>query len=268
MILSKRVSLENKQLDEISDRIVITGIDEAAGKDTLNTTAAAGWMGTRITQQRRDTLDVTVRFRILADKRMMSTRETILEKVNTWAANNSGGWLRVGHKPNRALQVILVQPATVADPWDWTNEYTIVFRAYAVPYWEFDGSVPQWVFPEGSPSASGTGSITIGGSAKAQLGVIVNNKSGKDINNISIQVGSRTIAFKGLALRANQQLIIGYKRTAEIFVPEFRIGNTSVMAARTPESDDEFDLSPGTKTVKWSAERAISFTIAFRERYI
>lgn len=44
MILSRRVSLDNKQLDEVSKRIVITGIEEAAGKDTLNTAcpAAAG----------------------------------------------------------------------------------------------------------------------------------------------------------------------------------------------------------------------------------
>lgn len=265
MILSKRVSLNDKQLDEISNRIVITGIEEAAGKDTLNTTAAAGWMGTRITQQRRDTLDVTVRFRILAEKRMMQTRETILEKVNEWASTNSGGWLRVGHKENRRLQVVLVQPAAMGDPWNWTNEYTIVFRAFSVPYWEFDGAVPQWSY---NVSASGTGSISIGGNAPTQLSVIVTNKSGKTINSISISIGSKTIAFTGLGLLANQQLIIGYTRSAEVCVPFFRIGSISVMAARTPTSADEFNMTPGTKTVRWTAERAVQVQIAFTERYL
>ena len=265
MILSKRVSLNNIWLDELSNRIVITGIEEAAGKDTLNTTAAAGWMGTRITQQRRDTLDVTVRFRILAEKRMMQTRETILEKVNEWASTNSGGWLRVGHKENRRLQVVLVQTAAMGDPWNWTNEYTIVFRAFSVPYWEFDGAVPQWSY---NVSASGTGSISIGGNAPTQLSVIVTNKSGKTINSVSITIGSKTIAFTGLGLLANQQLIIGYTRSAEVCVPFFRIGSTSVMAARTPTSADEFDMTPGTKTVRWTAERAVQVQIAFTERYL
>lgn len=267
MILSKRVSLNDKQLDEVSNRIVITAIEEAAGKETLNTTAAAGWMGTRITQQRRDTLDVTVRFRILVEKRMMHIRETVLERVNEWASQNSGGWLRISHKPNRRLQVVLAQPAAIMDPWNWTDEYTLIFRAYSVPYWEYDGQgVVNWATTKAA--ASGTGSITIGGTARAQLGVSVTNKSGKDINNISITIGSRTIAFRGLALRANQQLMIAYKRTAEICVPEMKINGTSVMAARTPESDDEFDLTPGTKAIKWTADRAVDIQISYRERYL
>lgn len=265
MILSRRVSLDNKQLDEVNKRIVITGIEEAAGKDTLNTAAAAGWMGTRITQQRRDTLDVTVRFRILAEKRLMATREEILDKVNAWAASGSGGWLRIDHKQNRRLQVILVQPAAMGDPWNWTNEYTLVFRAYSVPYWEYDGTVPQYGF---DVAAKGTGSITIQGSARTQLSVQVSNRSGKDINNVSVTIGSKKIAFKGLALKANQQLIMGYDRTAETCVPYFRIGNTSVMAARTPDSADEFDVTPGSKTVKWEADRAVQVLIIYRERYI
>lgn len=267
MILSRRVSLDNKQLDEISNRIVITGVEEAAGKDTLNTAAAAGWMGTRITQQRRDTLDVTVKFRILAEKRMLSTRETVLERVNEWAGANSGGWLRLSHKPNRRLQVILVQPAAMMDPWNWTNEYTLVFRAYSVPYWEYDGQgVVNWTTP--TPKASGTGTITVGGSAKTQADVFIANRSGKDINNISVSIGGRTIAFRGLALQANKQLIIAHNRTAEACIPTFRIGNTSVMAARTPESADEFDLTPGSKNVKWTADRAIDIQMYWRERYL
>ena len=265
MILSRRVSLDNKQLDEVSNRIVITGIEEAAGKDTLNTAAAAGWMGTRITQQRRDTLDVTVRFRILTEKRLMATREAVLDKVNEWAAAGSGGWLRIDHKPNRRLQVILVQQAATGDAWNWTGEYSLVFRAYAVPYWEYDGSVPQWLY---QASAKGSGTITIQGSARTQLSVQVTNKSGMDINNVSVSVGSKTIAFRGLALKANQTLTIGYDRTAERCVPYFRIGNTSVMAARTPESADEFDVTPGTKVVSWNADRAVQVLIVFAERYI
>ena len=267
MILSRRVSLDNKQLDELSNRIVITGVEEAAGKETTNTTAAAGWMGTRITQQRRDTLDVTVKFRILVDKRHMSTRENILEKVNEWASTNSGGWLRLSQKPNRRLQVVLAQPAAMMDPWNWTDEYTLIFRAYSVPYWEYDGQgVVNWATT--TPKASGTGTITIGGTAKTQLGVSVTNKSGKDINNISITIGSRTIAFRGLALQNNKQLMIAYRRTAEICVPEMKIGNTSVMAARTPESADEFDLMPGSKAIKWTADRAVDIQISYRERYL
>ena len=54
MILRRRISLEpingkEQQLDELDDRIIITGIDEAAGKDNISATSVAYRSGQRVT---------------------------------------------------------------------------------------------------------------------------------------------------------------------------------------------------------------------------
>ena len=134
MILKRRVALEGVQLDELDERIVISGIDEAAGKDSITAVGSSAGVGQRITGRRRDTLDVPVKFLMKIKNGDMEARELLLEKINGWAA--AGGWLTVGHRPDRRLNVVLAQAPGAGDMFNWTNEYTMVFRAYSVPYWE------------------------------------------------------------------------------------------------------------------------------------
>ena len=62
MILKRRVALNGAQLDSLDERIIISGIDEAAGKENITAVASANANGQRFLQKRRDTLDVTVKF--------------------------------------------------------------------------------------------------------------------------------------------------------------------------------------------------------------
>ena len=49
MLLKRRVALDGVQLDELDERIIISGIDEAAGKDTISAVGSSAGMGQRIT---------------------------------------------------------------------------------------------------------------------------------------------------------------------------------------------------------------------------
>lgn len=262
MILSKRVSLGNSQLDELDERIVITGIDEAAGRDTISAAASAAGDGQRITNMRRDTLDVGVRFRLLIQKDDMAAREALLEKVNKWASN--GGWLRVNYKPNRRILVTLAQAPGAGDMWQWTNEFTMTFRAFSVPYWEDDTATRV----TSGVALSGGFYIQVPGNTKTVMSVDAENCSSMTIESVSITMGGRTISFRGLRLRGPETLTIDYNQTQKLFVPRMRIGSTSVMAARTPESADEFVVTPGNLYISWSAQRAVQVTAICRGRYL
>ena len=63
----------------------------------------------------------------------MAGREAVLEAVNSWAA--SGGTLTLSHKPGRRLAVVLAQAPGMGNAWEWTNEFSLVFRSYAIPFW-------------------------------------------------------------------------------------------------------------------------------------
>ena len=54
MILSHRAALNEVQLDSLDDRILVQGVDEAAGKDQIASVSLFGGVGQRITNRHRD----------------------------------------------------------------------------------------------------------------------------------------------------------------------------------------------------------------------
>lgn len=271
MIFSRRAALNGDQLDEIHDAIVIRGIEQAAGKDNITATATGGPFGQRITGARRDSIDITVKFAIDIKKRDLEGRNAVLEAVNAWAAaartETGGAWLTVGHKPDRRIRVVLAQPAAEGDLWKWTDDFTIIFRAYGVPYWE--QSEANTVSTDGN-SQNGTGNVTIGGSAVTQVNASIRNTSGASINTASITAGVKTMSFTGLAMAADETLVIDHTDDGLVRIRIRTGGGTyrSAMANRTPESADDFTAFPGVCAYSFSAQRACRMTVEWRDRYL
>lgn len=261
MVFSHRVALNGVELDEIDSRIIVQGIEEAAGKDQISAVSRFGGTGQRITNRHRDSLDVTVRFSIHAKSGDMATRNEIFEKVNAWAA--AGGWLTINYKPDRRLRVIRAQAPAAGDQWKWTNVYSIVFRAYGVPFWQQD--------PPGRLTASGSSiarQLGVAGSAETVLEATFKNTSGAVCNTLTIQAGDSTMAFTALGLANNEMLIIDHTEDGLLRI---RIQNgsnyRSAMSSRTPESSDDMYVSPGTVSVILTAQRTGSLTITCSGRY-
>ena len=85
MILRRRVALNGAQLDQVDSRILIQGIETQAGKDQIKTVAMAAGTGSRITSERRDSLDIQVRFTINEKSYRPATRAEVRDKVKKWA---------------------------------------------------------------------------------------------------------------------------------------------------------------------------------------
>ena len=262
MILTRRVSLGNVQLDKVDSRIVITAVEEADGKDNISATAAARGFGQRITSRRRDTLDVTVKFKMMIRKDDMAGRSELLEKVNAWAA--PGGWLRVAHRPKRRLMVTLAQAPGAANLWMWTEEYSIVFRAYSVPYWEDD----EETVLTGKTIKTGSLNIQVPGNAKTDMRLRVENMSGVLINWLALAVDGNKMEYNNLHLEAGQTLVIDYRETQDLYTLRMRIGSRSVLNLRTADSADEFPVNPGLVGVSWGCDRALRVTASCRGRYL
>ena len=129
------MALDGIELDSVDDRIMISKIETGDGKENIQTVGLWGdGAGSRVTGIHRDSFEITVKFRIRLKKRDMAEREEVVEKANAWAAG--GSTLTVNYKENRMIRVFPAQFATAGDPWEWTREYAIVFRACGVPYWQ------------------------------------------------------------------------------------------------------------------------------------
>ena len=263
MILKRRVALDGLQLDEVDERIIISGIDEAAGKDTLTAVNNAYGCGQRITGQRRNTLDVTVKFQMAIKNGDMEARSELLDKVNAWAAN--GGWLTVGHRPGKRLQVVLAQAPGGGDMFNWTNEFTLVFRAYSVPYWA-DSEDTKVTSATG---ASGSLNIDVPGNTETLANVTLENKSGSKIDKATVTIGDNTMTFTGIAMVGGEKLVIDHVQQAGLFYMRARVVGTSSRTALPKRTGtDDFYVTPGNNSVTFSADRAVQATVTVRGRYL
>ena len=267
MKLTRRVALNGKQLDNVDDRIVISSVEPGDGRENITAVDAASGYGQRVTGNRRSTLDMVVKFRIQEhgrNKDGLQSRAEVLEKVNAWAA--AGGVLTVNYKPERRLNVILAQAPGEGSLWDYTKEYTMTFRAYAIPYWEQENA--QSVVIGGSAS-SGSGTAAIDGSAKTQCNAELYNNSGKEINTAEVIIGSHKMSFAGLTLAGGESLVIDHSSG----LVRIRIRGTngkyrSAMAMRSTSSANDFMVSPGNNSCSFTAQRACRLTVSWRARYL
>lgn len=237
MILSKRVALGAAQLDQVDLSIVIRSIDVGTTKETFNTTARMGGVGQRITNKHWDALEVSVSFAIDIHKEQMDDRKDVFDDVVAWAL--AKGWLTVNWMPGKRMFVDQVVLPKAGDMREWTNDYTIIFRAYAVPFWQDD------------TATEATGStITVPGNTETVCNAEITNSSGSTINTLSVAVGDSTLNFTNLGLANGETLIIDHGTDG---ILQILIANTSeiyrsALGKRTGGSDDLF-VSPGVNDI-------------------
>lgn len=263
MQLRHRVALDGAWLDEIDWRIMIQKIETGDGKMNISTVSLAA-DGSRVTGVHRDSLDITVKFNIKLRKTEMAAREEVLEKVNAWAA--AGGVLTTNYKANRKIVVFLAQAAGAGDPWDWTKEYSLVFRACGVPYWQQEN--PTTVIRQNM--SSGSLSIAVDGSARGVIEAAFKNTSGSTCGTFSINTGESSMSFTDLGLASGETLEIDHKDNGKKNVLRLRIRSAggayrSVLDKRS--GSDDLYVNPGSHTVTITAAKAGTVTVSSCGRF-
>ena len=265
MILARRVALNGTQLDSMDNRILISSIDEAAGRDNITAVSRGAGGGQRITNMRRDTLDVTVKFALNIKSSDMAGRTALLNRINKWAAG--GGVLTVGHRSGQQLNVVLAQAPGGGDIFSWANEFTLVFRAYGIPFWQettASGTVTI------AAATSGFDSLTVGGSANTVADVILTNQGSATVNNCEITVNGNTMAFSSLGLAVGESLVIDHTGDGllQILIYETDEYYRSAMGKRTPASADDLWCVPGVCEVSFEADYACKMTVNCKGRFL
>lgn len=264
MILSRRAALDGAQLDEIDSRILIQGIEIQAGKDSISTASPGGADGLRVTGEKRDSLDILIRFSINEKSYHPADREEVFEKAMSWAA--AGGELTVNYKPGRVIRVIPVQFPGEGDIRNRENQYNITFRAMGIPYWQEE--TPTQITRQGSSRWNGT--ITCGGNRETWMEFSFQNTSGNTINAMTISTESSQMTFNGLGLANRETLILDHDDNGKRCLQRIRIRDIagryrSAMARR--EGADELKLEPGQNAVAMRADRAGTLILTAAGRF-
>ena len=257
MILSKRVALGGVQRDELHDAIVIRSIDPGVPKESISAVSRMGGWGQRMTGQHWDTLEVSVTYAIDVPKHNLAVRRQIFDAVNTWALRK--GWLTVNWMEGRRFWVDKVIIPGSGDLWGWTDEYTIVFRAYNVPFWQDE--LPAQV--ASGTAASGRVWIQVGGNMPTVLDATFQNRSGMTINNFWVQANGQRITLSSLGLGGSATLTISHGTDGLL---KIRIGSTSVYQKYT--GADDLIVSPGSVAVDFGADRAGQLIVQSYGRWV
>lgn len=257
MILSRRVALGGVQLDELHDAIVIRGVDTGVTHNTTGAVSRMGGFGQRVTGEHWDSLDVIVRFAIDIPKRQMESRKAVFDAVIAWARRK--GWLTINYMTNRRIWVDYVVYPSAGDAWDWTNEYTITFRAYNVPFWT-EETPNQAVI---DLSSGGRTWIDVNGNAESVLDVTFQNRSGMEIPNFTVTANGNTISLTGIALGGSETLTISHGTDGLLRITA---GGRSVLDRRT--GADDLYVLPGTNAVTIQSDRAGTLTVRSYGRYV
>lgn len=258
MILSKRVALDGVYLDELHDSIVIRGFDPGVPSETIQAANTMGGSGQRITGQHWETLEASVTFAIDISKREMALRREVYDAVITWASRK--GWLTVDWLTGRRMYVDKVIFPSSGDMWAWTDEYTIGFRAYNMPFWQ--DAEPTSV-SAALPTASGQMSIQIGGNVENVVDIAYANRSGAYINTFRVTANGNTMALSGIGLGAQETLTISHGTDGLLRI---MAGNRSVYDKYT--GADDLRVLPGVADIVFSADRAGLLTVTNYGRWI
>ena len=264
MQLRHRVALNDVQLDELDERILVLGVNDNAGKETLNAVSRFGGFGQRITTRHRDTLDITVSFGLRIKAGDMQARSELFETVTAWAM--TGGWLTVNYKPNRRIHVTCASLPSAGDLADWTSEFSITFRAYGVPYWQ--QVKPTQVKINSARTATRT--MEIPGNAPTVLDLTFLNLSGMEIASFVFTAGGKGFTLNNLGLKANETLAIDHTAEGLLRIGIYNTSGTrrSVLGCRTAASSDDLTVKPGSVTWSMTAQRAGRLTVSCCGRYV
>ena len=255
MKLSRRIALGGQQLDEVDAAVVIRSIDTGATKETVQAVAMMGGSGQRVTGRHWDTIDVSVNYAINIPKKRLAERRAVFDAVNAWAM--AKGWLTVNYMTGRRLYVDSVTLPSSADLWEWAEEFTITFRAYAVPFWQ-----------DTTATVSTGASITVPGMVETVCDAELTNGSGSTVDDLTLTIGTSSFVFTNLGLGNGKKLKIGHQNDGTLYIRRYTGDATfvSAMDKRTGGSSDDLYAMPGARTITVSAS-GVTWSVSCRGRY-
>lgn len=273
MILSRRVALDGRQMDQIDERVVIRGIEFGAGRDQVSAEALYGGTGSRVTSRHRDSLDITVRFALRLKRGDENARARLLEQVNGWAGD--GGWLTTNLKADRKIRVICVSLPGDGEIRNWTQEYAIVFRAFGVPWWQEETGTSVSV---SGGNATLTAYLVVNGYVPAPIDIEYRNAGNGAVTDLTVGIGPDTshpesrIILTGLGLAVGETLVIDHPDEGDKSWLRIRIRSTagvyrSALDKRTGASSDDLQAGPGRKTVWITKTYSGTLTAACHGRF-
>lgn len=251
------VYMDGLPLDAIDPDIYVTDVQETPASYDATTLQRANGDGLRVLRRLRESLQVRVAFMVRETD--VGRRRDIVQRVDAWAMG--GKYLSLGDRPGQRLRVMCETLPGITSALKWTQELSMTFTAYAMPYWEAD--TPMRAVFSGT---GGTAVIRNAGTAPCFLEAEISNTSGDTLSGVALEADGHAMGFSGLALGAGKTLKLFYD---DNWLLRAEVDGASVLNRRTADSVDDLMLPPGkTTTVTIAADKAVSVTLKARSLWL
>lgn len=250
MMTRYRVWLDGLGLHDLDPSLIITDVCESTPRMQVHTAARAQGDGLICTRRTRQSLSVTVRF--LIREYDPARRQAVLQKLHAWV---KGSCLTFSHRPGQELLVTLDAFPTVTSALKWTEELSITFTAYALPYW-------RSTEPTTLTTTSSAAMMVEGTAPLAPVDVTVTTGGTGTTSNLTVQAGGNSITLAGLSLVPGATVLFTHDEQGLLHITS---GGASLLDRRTPASADDLLVTPGqSNPVACSANQPLTATFAVK----
>lgn len=259
------VSLNGEDLGSLDRRIMVQGIAERAGIMQTVAQQKGSGKGQHIGSTNRQYVDVTVSFNFYGVGRgSEEERARLFDMVVGWAA--CGGWLMSNFRSGKRINVIcqtLPEPGDFRS--DWSKDYSVVFRAYEVPYWQDVATTAVQI----GRTHSGSVSVTGEHSADSPIGFTAKNLNSSIMNTLTVTANGKSMSFSGLGLGYNDMLQVDYTEDGVQRIRKISAGGNvmTAMGARTAASADDLWFKHGSNSISYSAEQNCELLLQIVRRW-
>lgn len=253
------VWLNGQGLQDIDETVFVLDVAESApdeDKQTATTAAPGSLLLARI----RRSLSVTITFCVREYD--VTRRRQIVNEIRTLCA--TGGWLEINERPDQRLWVVCDTLPTISSSQRWTENLSVVFVAYAAPYWQ------QKTATKARITVATTYGIVnihpIGNAKETPLQAEI-TPAAETANIVKVVLDdNRKIIFDALGLAAGKTLQIGHDGYGRIFAT---IDGISVLSKRTADSADDLIVPSGENTkILLQCDKACTATFSAYGRWI
>ena len=255
MMSRYRVWLDDASIEEISPQIYVSDISYAAASPSFTASRIGMTDGQRTGDgDYYDVAMIVVSFAIREYN--TAARQAILQNVAAWAAK--GGWLKTSDRPDQMIYVRCNKLPAISSVLRWTQSLSIEFAAYDFPFWvdtnpitvELNDGDEEDIFVPGIRAVYVEATII----------------PAETMTNFSLECGDTFMEIDEISIPANQAITISY--TADHHILKIESGGVSLLNKRTPASDDDLMLGPGTGTVYFDTATSAVCTISVRGVYV
>ena len=255
MISRYEAVLNGVGLSGLDADILIHDIKHSPSAFTDNRYSVAKRNGLRTDKRSFSSVSVTIVFEIHAYSVM--TRRAICDAVCAWAKD--GGKLETNDKNGQFLQCVCTQFPSVESTRNWTDELSVTFTAFEIPFWQ--ESVQTIV--TFSAGTSGTKDFFVPGSGDDNVieAIIRANAS---LSSVAITVNGRTLTLSGLSVAQNKEIKILYDDKG---IQSIKVDNTSLLNKRTGV-DDLLAKCGKINTASFTASASVNVTLRTRGLWV